>query len=397
MNVALFASAFYPHVGGVEELVRQLAAEYRRRGHEPIIVTNRWPRSLPAVETYEGTPLYRLPLRTPGPGLKAWVSYGLTHRAVRRRLLDLLREHRTELLHVQCVSANAFYAGLARRALGLPLVVTTQGERTMDAGQIYQRWPFMPRLLHTLLDEADHVTACSADTLADVERFRGAPLGERAEVVYNGIAAGDFEDVVPYPHPRPYLLGIGRLVPQKGFDVLLRAFARAGLPGHDLLLAGEGPERGALEGLAAELGLGARVRFVGRVDRATAAALFRGCTFFVLPSRQEPLGIVNLEAMAAGKAVAASAVGGVPEIVLDGQTGLLVPGEDVGALAAALSRLASDAGLRAALGEAGRRRAGEMFTWGSIADRYERIYARLLGQGHARCHHVAPPLPTAAY
>ena len=382
MNVALFASAFYPHVGGVEELVRQLAAEYRRRGVAPIIVTNRWPRSLPAFETHEGISLYRLPLRTPGPGAKAWASYLLTHRGVRGRLLSILRHHRTELLHVQCVSSNAFYARMASRALGLPLVLTTQGERTMDAGQIYQRWPFMPRLLRTLLDEADHVTACSADTLADVERFRGTPLGDRAEVIYNGIAAADFEDAAPYPHPRPFLLAIGRLVPQKGFDLLLRAFAQAGLPDHDLLLAGEGPERAALEKLAADLDLGARVRFVGRVDRPTAAALFKGCAFFVLPSRQEPLGIVNLEAMAAGKAVVAAWVGGVPEIVRDGETGLLVPGEDVNALAAALSRLATDAGLRVALGAAGRRRVAE-FTWSAIADRYENIYDRLLWRRRA--------------
>ncbi|MBE7209724.1 MAG: hypothetical protein INR65_01775, partial [Gluconacetobacter diazotrophicus] len=71
MKIALFASSFYPHIGGVEELVRQLAREYRGRGFSPIVVTNRWPRSLPAYELHEEVPLYRLPMRTPGPGAKA--------------------------------------------------------------------------------------------------------------------------------------------------------------------------------------------------------------------------------------------------------------------------------------------------------------------------------------
>lgn len=380
MKIALFASSFYPHVGGVEELVRQLAREYRGRGFSPIIITNRWPRSLPEYELHEEVPLYRLPMRTPGPGAKAQLSYLCTHRSIQRKLLSILRQHGTELLHLQCVSSNALYALAAKQALGLPLVLTTQGERTMDAAQIYQRWPFMARLLRKSLAAADHVTACSTATLEDIERFAGHALGpRRAEVIYNGIASGDFANVPGAIRPKPYLLAIGRLVLQKGFDVLLHAYAQAGLTDHELVLAGEGPEREKLQAFAERLGIEERVHFMGRVDRPQAAALFKGCAFFVLPSRQEPLGIVNLEAMAAGKAVVATRVGGVPEIVLDGETGLLVPGDDMPALAAALSRLAARPDLRAALGAAGKRRA-ELFAWSSIADQYIRIYSDLLNR-----------------
>ena len=131
---------------------------------------------------------------------------------------------------------------------------------------------------------------------------------------------------------------------------------------HDLLLAGDGPERAALEQLARDLKLGEKVKFLGRAERPVAVSLFKGCSFFVLPSRLEPQGIVNLEAMACGKAVIASKVGGVPEIVLDGETGLLFPGEDVAALANALTRMADDAALRARMGAAGRARA-ETLDW----------------------------------
>ncbi len=382
MNVAIFASAFYPHVGGVEELVRQLAHTYQARGVSPIIITNRWPRSLPSYEQYEGIPTYRLALRTPEPSLKSKVSYTLTHGSVRRSVLDVLRTHRIDVMHVQCVSCNGYYALLAKRETGLPLVVTAQGERTMDATGLYQRSKFMNDVLRALLKEADRITACSRATLLDLEQYFGAPFGERARVVLNGISLDDFDGVDPYQHPRPYVLGIGRMVRQKGFDVLIKAFAEAGadLAGHDLLLAGEGAERAGLEQLAASLGLGTRVQFLGRADRRLAVRLFKGCAWFVLPSRHEPLGIVNLEAMAAGKAVIASDTGGVPEVVADGETGILVPTEDPSALSKAMCDLAADPKRLKGLGTAGAARVRE-FTWAAIADQYLDLYRQASARG----------------
>jgi glycogen(starch) synthase len=385
MNIALFASAFHPHLGGVEELCRQLAHAFIADGHPTIVVTNQWPPMLPAEETFEGIPVYRLPMRVPGGPVKARVTYLLTASGLRRRLFEILRRHQTDLLHVQCVSTNGYYALLAKRELGLPLVVTAQGERTMDAEQIYQRSPFMNDLLRQLLREADRVTACSRNTLDDIEGFYGQPLGDRASVVYNGINLAEFDDQpTPPPPARPFILGIGRHVPQKGFDVLLRAFARAELPAHDLVLAGDGPERPRLMELARELGVEGRVRFPGKADRATAVALFKGCDFFVLPSRQEPMGIVNLEAMAAGKPVIASRVGGVPEIVADGETGILVEPENPDALSAVIRRLAGDGSLKRRLGAAGRRRA-EGFGWRVIGDGYRLLYRTLLERSGAEC------------
>jgi len=383
VNVAIFASAFYPHVGGVEELVRQLALEYRRRGMGVIVLTNRWPRNLPAFEEYEGIPVYRLPLRVPDGGVKAHVTHALTHGMIVREMLRILRRHSVDILHVQCVSSNGYYALAAREHLGLPLVVTTQGERTMDATGLYQRSAFMNRVLRALVEKADAVTACSGETLQDLQTWFGAPLGDRGHVVYNGIQLEDFGGAQPYAHHRPYVLGIGRLVRQKGFDVLIRAFAEADIPEWDLLIAGEGPERAALEEVAADCGARNRVVFTGRAERPKAVALFKGCLVFILPSRHEPFGIVNLEAMAAGKPVIATAVGGVPEVVGDGETGVLVPGEDVDAMAAAIRRLAGDAGLRDRLGAAGLQRVRQ-FTWPAIAEDYIQIYDAVTRIGDAR-------------
>ena len=377
-TVAFFASAFHPHVGGVEECCRQLAHQYRARGVDVIVLTNRWPRSLPDREIFEEIPVYSLAMRVAGPSLKSKVTAHTTGSLIRRRVTSILRKHRVDVLHVHCVSLNAVYAMAAQRTLGLPLVVTLHGELTMDAGGLFQRERWAQRAMRDSLREADYVTACSERTLAEAEDWFGSSLRAKGEVIHNGIAL-DPVPSMPYAHPRPYVLAIGRHVRQKGFDVLLRAFAElraARLPGFDLILAGDGPEYTALRALTAELGLAGHVHFPGRVDHDEALRLFAGCLFFVLPSRMEPFGLVNLEAMAAGRAVVATRTGGVPEIVLHGQTGLLVPPDDVAALAGAMGRVAASASLRQYFGGAGKEWV-KRFAWAAAVDRYFKVYERV--------------------
>ncbi len=374
MKIALFASRFFPHIGGVEEVVRQMAHQERLHNEMPLIVTNQWPKDLPAVETFEGIPLRRYNFRVPERTWKQIGGTALFGPGTIRNLCGELRTYGAEMLHVHCVSSNAYYALWAKKILGLPLVVTLHSELTMDAGQLFQRSEFARGLLRRVLREADAITAVSCKTLEDAEAFYGASLGSRARVIYNGIQADEFAQGEAYVHPRPYLLGIGRLVPQKGFDVLLEAFAQANLPEHDLLIAGDGAEQAALEELARKLKIEKRVQFLGRADRTKTLALFRGCDFLALPSRaDEGLPMVLMESLAAGKPVVASRAGGVPEAVLDGETGLLVPKEDVGALAQALQSVAGNRTLRDRLAAGALSRA-QKFQWREIAKQYAEVY-----------------------
>ena len=378
MRLAFFASSFHPHIGGVEELVRQLSHEFDGRGYEVIVVTNQWPPDLPARETYEGIPVYRFPLRIDSGGWRPRLRYRLEHGRIERGVLDVLRRHRIELIHVQCVSTNGYYAQNAAAALGLPLVVTAQGERTMDADRVYERPGGLNDVLRNLLSSADWLTGCSRSVLDDLREYRGRDFSQPAEVIHNGVSLAEFDDpnVKPYEHTAPFVFALGRLVPQKGFDVLIRAFAgRTDRMGHDLIIAGVGPERTQLDALVAELGLERRVRLIGATDRRQTVALFKGCSMFVLPSRIEPLGIVNLEAMAARAPVLATRVGGVPEIVHDGITGILVPPDDVDRLAEALTHICADEALRRRLGTQGRAFA-EGLAWPRIADQYEAVYRK---------------------
>src|SRR5439155_1302690 len=130
----------------------------------------------PSFEEIEGVPVYRLPFRTPDVGLKSKFTYGLTGRAVKRRLDGILSEHGTDIVHVHCVSSNGFYARASARSLRLPLVVTAHGELTMDAERLFERSAFARDTLRGVLADASAVTACSRHTLQELENFWGRPF-----------------------------------------------------------------------------------------------------------------------------------------------------------------------------------------------------------------------------
>jgi glycosyltransferase involved in cell wall biosynthesis len=373
-RIAIFASAFHPHVGGVEELCRQLAHELHRLGHEVVVITNRWPRDLPAFETFEGIPVYRVPQRVPDGSARAKLNYRLTHHVLRRRTRSILRKHRINLIHLQCVTASGLYAADAARTLRIPFVATLQGELTMDATQLFQRSPFARSLLRHVLDRADVITACSRKTLEDGEAFYEKPFGPRGQVVFNGAAIHDFDAPTSFPHPRPYILAIGRIVPQKGFDVLLRAYAAAGDLGHDLIIAGDGAELPALKQLATELRIAGRITFTGKADRPTTVALFRSASLFVLPSRaDEGLPVVCAEALAAAKPIIATRSGGAPEAILHNHCGLIIDKDNVPQLAAALQSLAANPALRETFATNAKARA-PLFAWPAITQQYLATY-----------------------
>lgn len=372
---AIFASSFYPHIGGVEEAVRQLAAEQSRRGLRPLVLTNRYPKTLPAHERVSDVRVSRHAFHVPGfrwRHLVGWAAKGIpTHVGVAREL----RASGTDLVHVQCVSSNASYALSSSRALRLPLIVTMQGELTMDASHAYQRSAYLRRLWRRNLDAASIITGCSQYVLDEAEAVYGS-FSDRSRVIPNGIRLSEYSVARPRPLPAPYVLGIGRMVEQKGFDLLIESFRAlsARHPELRLLLAGDGPSRAELQSQVERSALATRVVFCGPVGREFAISLFQHAQAFVLPSRLEPQGIVVLEAMAAGTPVVAARVGGVPEMVHHEQNGLLFDSGNVDALAGTVERTLSEEALRARLVASGRETAG-LHDWTRTADAYLNAYA----------------------
>jgi glycosyltransferase involved in cell wall biosynthesis len=175
------------------------------------------------------------------------------------------------------------------------------------------------------------------------------------------------------------LLAAGALVPRKGLDVLLEALPRLS-ENVRLCIAGEGPEREALESRATETALEGRVNLLGR--RKDLPDLLAACDLFVMPSRAEGLGIAALEAMSVGRAVVASRVGGLAELVVDGQTGRLVPPDDPAALANAIGELCADSQRRERYGGAGPARVAAGFLPHQMVDAYEDLYREVLAEEH---------------
>jgi glycosyltransferase involved in cell wall biosynthesis len=161
----------------------------------------------------------------------------------------------------------------------------------------------------------------------------------------------------------------------KGHRYLIDAFARLGRDDARLVIVGDGPQREALERQVAEAGLAARVHFVG--DRRDVAPWFRALDVFALPSyANEGVPQALVQAMMTGLACVTTAAGAIPEVARDGETALVVPAEDVDALALALARLAADPGLRARLGAAARAHCVAGFSYEAMLDRMEAVFAR---------------------
>lgn len=211
----------------------------------------------------------------------------------------------------------------------------------------------------------------------------GAPWFDRARVrvIPNGVDAAALRAAASAERARagldlrpgaPVIAMIGEVGRRKDQATLLEALARL-LPAHDftVLIAGEGPDRPALERRTAELGLSGRVRWLG--FRADAPDLMAASDLLVLPTREEGFPNTLLEGMALGLPVVSTPVDGIPELVIHGQTGLLVPPGDPAALAAAVAQLLDDPARRRALGEAGRRRAEADFDQDRMMDRLEAL------------------------
>jgi glycosyltransferase involved in cell wall biosynthesis len=278
-----------------------------------------------------------------------------------------LARRRPRILHTHLVHADV-YGQIAGATTRVPLRLSTKhGFNWFRESRFFG---LADRAVASLAHVHVAISQGLAHYLAEVEGFDE----ESFEIVHYGIAARD--GAQPYAAGEPRLLCVGRLIPVKGHLVLVRALAqaRARVPGLTLDLAGHGPLEPALKAYVRELGLVDAVRFRGFVSPVQAA--IEDAAIVVVPSLGEGFGMVALEAMERARPVVASAVGGLPEIVVHGESGLVVPPGDAEALADALVELASDLPRAAAMGLAGRQRAVESFTPERATSGVEALYRR---------------------
>jgi starch synthase len=302
-----------------------------------------------------------------------------------------------DLGEVDVVHSHTWYANMAGHLASLlyrvPHVVTMHSLeplRPWKAEQLGGGYRLSSWCERDAVESAAAVVAVSAGMRIDLlDAYPSVDPG-RVRVIHNGIDAKQYapdtgtEVLARYgvDPDRPSVVFVGRITRQKGVPVLLRAAADLDPEVQLVLCAGQPdtPELGAeVRRMVDELQAGRQgvVWLQGMLERHEVIQLLSHATAFVCPSLYEPLGIVNLEAMACGTAVVASRIGGIPEVVVDGETGLLVPPEEPDALAAALNELARDPERAEAMGRTGRERAISEFDWTAIAAQTAALYAEI--------------------
>lgn len=390
MRVDLLSREYPPEVyGGAGVHLEYLARELRRLADVRV-------RCFGAPRDEQGVSAYRVPvgLATANPALQ---------------VLGVDLEIAAACAGARVTHSHTWYANLAghlaKLLYGVPHVVTTHSleplrpwkAEQLGGGYALSRWAE-----RTALAGADAVIAVSAGMRTDVLTAYPEIPPDRVSVIHNGI---DTEEYRPDPGwavlkkygvepDRPYVVFVGRVTRQKGLAHLLRA-AHAIDPAAQLVLCAGAPDTPELDaeirGLAEGLRRDGVVWISEMLPRAEVVQLLTHATVFVCPSVYEPMGIVNLEAMACETAVVATATGGIPEVVADGENGLLVPidqradGEPADPetfaadLAERVNALLGDPGRAAAFGAAGRRRAVERFSWASVAAQTMAVYRSVIG------------------
>ena len=309
---------------------------------------------------------------------------------------------------VHCHTWYSHFGGiLAKKNYDLPLVITVHSLeplRPWKREQLAGGYEFSLWVEKTALEMADAIIAVSRETKDDIERlFNVDPA--RVHVIHNGIDLNEYRKIdstgalerYGVDPAKPYLLFVGRITRQKGLQHLVRAIQFMDRD-FQIVLCAAAPD-------TAQLGEEMRIAVEGAkaqrpgiiwidemVDQQAACELYSHAAVFVCPSIYEPFGIINLEAMACETAVVASAVGGIKEVVIDGETGLLVPIDQMKQspfeaidpekfardLAERINELMTNPQLRERFGKAGRKRVEENFSWAAIAEKTKGLYTSLL-------------------
>lgn len=304
------------------------------------------------------------------------------------RLLSLLRGGQYDILHTHCPSAAGFQFPVARMARVPKVVCTLHATPGLPGPPGVRAKTHLRRRLASLMSRRiDWMYGCSAAVLR-TEQMDGWH-GAGSSVIYNGI---DLDRLRPRAGmaaakaawgigaETPVIGSVGSLSPEKGHVHLIRALPliRARVPGACLLLVGTGPGAAQLAGLARACGCAGAVRFLG--ERENVQECIHAMDVFVLPSLAEGFGLALVEAMACGVPTVSSSVGGVPEIVSDGVSGLLVPPGDHQALAAAAVRILMDARLARSLSSAAIATVNERFDEQKMARSVNDLYGKLFNQ-----------------
>ncbi|MFP4248746.1 MAG: glycosyltransferase family 4 protein [Armatimonadota bacterium] len=374
MSIIFLADDFPPELGGIQTFSCELARATAELGEEVVVVASRQENTEPVDADLPFT-IIRVPTGGSYPMAAMNLSAGAQQAAA------TLVETPPRCMVATKWSPEGPAAILAHGNLRCPIVLIGHGGEFSLSGGSFLKW-----LTQKVVLKRMHL--CLANSHYTAGLFREARIpDERIGIIYGGVRVQDYD--LPEGRPawlreemglddRPLLVTASRIVERKGHDTVLKALPELLERFPDLVwvVTGEGPLEEQLASLAQALGVADAVRFVGRIDRDRLAALYAAAELCVMPARPvrgklaEGLGLVYLEAAAAGTPSVATNFGGIPDAVVDGETGLLVEPDDPEALAAAIAELLEDDERRMVMGRAARDRVRDEFTWTRVAERF---------------------------
>jgi len=370
----------YHHDGGIN-VAYNLALNMAKRGHEINVFTT----SIDfrdTIERYDNITIYRY-----GTNFRIAsgnFSFNLFLKPIR---------HKVDILHTHVGNPIADLAGYAyvKRNKNIPFIITYHGDGQEGIGSFIRNTSvffYNKYLLDKVLSRADIIISPS-EYYIDESRFLGE-YRDKIVAIPNGINVEDFN--IPLskeecrrklglPLDKDIILFVGSLTPYKGPEVLVKAMQKIAkeVPDTELVFVGSGKMRDELGKLAEKIGIKNNLKFTGFVKERLKPLYYKAADIFVLPSimSTESFGIVNLEAMACGVPIVASEIGGVPDVVKDGENGLLVPPRDPNALADAIIYLLENEDVRRKMGERGKEMVRD-YTWERIAEKTEKVYEAVL-------------------
>lgn len=365
LRIAQWVIPYFPVLGGREVFTQRLTNKLISRGHSVEIFAQ------PATADFESIsnfPIHRLPVR------EIFTENRADEAAEAIKVLrDSLAKLDPDVLHLHTVGPEIMLLAQALELNGQsPKLIYTNHDLVIDLNA-----PGFTFFTY-LVNKVDSITAISQDSYSALHKNLPA-YREKIVLIRNGVPVPT-KPLVPAPLPGS-IFTFGRLSREKGFDILIRAWAGLNIGDRKLVISGDGGDLPYLKSLTQELGCESSVIFTGWLNEEKLSDQLEQCTFVVIPSIwNEPFGLVAAEAQAHGRAVIASNTGGLSEIVLNSETGYLVPAGDVQALTEAMSSLMADPMKARLMGQAGRERAAANFDLEVCVDNFESLYYELIGK-----------------
>ena len=380
MRVLVWQELFWPCIGGIEVLSTKLFPNLRERGWEFVVVTRQDSPDLPTQANYQGISVYRYPF--------PWNAFSNGSidklRQMRHQITRLMHEFNPDLVHLNSFGPSFFFYHNVPHASSVPLLVTLH---TAPRSVLPDASLTPDGLFHKTLCRADWITGVSEAVLCEARQLVPT-ISSHSSVVYNGFETQDVP--APLPFDPPCLLCVGRLIPDKGFDLAIAALVsvRESFPCVRLIIAGDGPERRALEEQVTHRNLSRSVEFLGWVPPDQVSKLLNRATAVLMPSHREGLPSVAIEGALMARPIIATQVGGIPEVVINERTGLLVSEGDHEALARAILNLLHNARRAESFGDAARLRAQELFSFNRYLNSYDDLYRKLISANQPAVSHA---------